>query len=74
MNVLYEVAIRVKTALTQSPGSVETTRYWSDCPTIGSTFRLGPVVRHDMVGSLVENPVSRPTGALASGGAPPTKR
>jgi len=50
--------VKVKTALTQSPGSVEVTRNASDCPTIGSTFKFGPVMRHDMVGSLVEYPPS----------------
>ena len=67
---LYAAAVKVNTALRQSPGAVATTRYSFDCPTIGSTFKLGPVMRHDVVGSFVEYPVSCPTGASASGGVP----
>ena len=69
-HVVYAATVNVKTASTQSRGSVASTRYSLGCPTIGSTVRLGPVVRHDVVGSFVEYPVSWPTGALAAGRAP----
>ena len=56
--VLYDAAVNVKAALTQSTGSVARTRYSLGCPTTGSTFNVGPVMRHDDAGSLVEYPVS----------------
>jgi hypothetical protein len=62
--------VKVKTALAQSPGSAATTRNSFVSPTTGSTFRLGPVVRHDVAGSFVENPVSWPTDVPASGDVP----
>ena len=40
------------------------------CPTTGSTFRSGPDVRHDIVGSFVENPPIWPTDVPASGDVP----